>query len=522
MDWKKKLKIPVLTFIILCAMLLIGYAVWYHDSNSAGSSGDAEKSTKSAKSKPVNLTLFSDISDWNAPEWSLRDGTLTKAISDHSDVSLTFNIPAQDADKELSLLLVENKLPDIITVRDSNIIRQLISSGKVWNLREFFLEYKSDSDILKNIPEGTLSDLMYRDDGWYALPTGYRDDDFKENNNTIIWNKALLEKIGINISDVKTESGMLSALKKAEDYRTLHHPQMIPILFDGTHYKDGSLTFMAYSFGASELDSKGRYQNIWTTQGGKEALDFTNTLLETGILNPSYLAYDLPQIQKMMAESSVLCYIGNINELDIDFDNWVSSGAVRSDTGAAPVLQNLSSSSYTLPNTFVSKSCNDLPGTAKLLDYVIGGKMLDDVTNDSQVIPFAVFSNPMWDRTLIGQSYINSNHYKKLHKLRGVYSKEPGLKTYDPRLLTLPVGMFKNHQKLEDNYNSIFEDTTDFISDILSAQSKGEFKKLYSEMLENYSSLRNNDLGNALNSQIEKNRKEFNTSANRKKSSAKK
>lgn len=461
----------------------------------------------SAKKKPVNLTLFSDISDWNAPEWSLKSGTLTKVISDNTDVSLDFDIPAQGADKELSLLLVENKLPDIITVKDQNIIRQLIASGKVWDLNEFFSEYKPNAEILKMISKDTVSEMTYRDGSLYAIPTGYCDDDLDESRNTIIWNKSLLKKIGADTSDVKTKSGMLSVLKKAEKYRDSGKSDLVPVLYDGSNYKDGALTFLAFSFGASELDSKGKYQDIWGTDGGKEALDFTNTLLQSNILRPEYLAYDMPEIQKMMSESDVLCYIGEIPNYDFDPDEWVSTGAVTGDSKEGPVFKKLSSSSYCWPNTFVSKSCTDLPGAAEILDYIVGGKILDNALSGEQLDQLSVFANPIWGERDSGNSLFDLEKYKKIHKLNSVYSSEKNIRTYDSRLLTCPIGFFEKNDKIEDIYNSICDEETEAIAQILSASSKSDFEKYYSQMNRNTSAMGMKDLKKKLDSQIKENRK---------------
>ena len=59
----------------------------------------------------------------------------------------------QDADTQLKILLLNDKLPDLISVVDSTAISQLVSSGKVWRLDEFLQKYKSDSHLLTSFPE---------------------------------------------------------------------------------------------------------------------------------------------------------------------------------------------------------------------------------------------------------------------------------------------------------------------------------------------------------------------------------
>lgn len=99
------------------------------------------------------LTLFSDVTHWNMPKWSFEDGCITKTISEKTGVEITFQIPAMNADRLLSRMLLEDKLPDIISVTDETVIRQLIASGKVWKLDELLENYCPDSHLLTKFPE---------------------------------------------------------------------------------------------------------------------------------------------------------------------------------------------------------------------------------------------------------------------------------------------------------------------------------------------------------------------------------
>lgn len=73
----------------------------------------------------------------------LQSGVLKKEASvpvsqRKTGAYLDFTIPPQDASKKLSLMILKDELPDLIVATDKNVINQLIRSGKVWSLQDFF------------------------------------------------------------------------------------------------------------------------------------------------------------------------------------------------------------------------------------------------------------------------------------------------------------------------------------------------------------------------------------------------
>lgn len=491
--------------VILIVMLLIIAASVLPQLIDRVSADHTAGSTSAAKTKPVSLTLFSDITDWDVPEWSADAGTVTGSISAHTGISLNFVVPAQDADKKLSLLLDSNKLPDIITISDPNMIRQLITSGKVWNLHEFFSEYKPDAQILSKISRQSQSDLTYRDGGWYSLTSGYTTEDLSENYNTIIWNRKLLRRLGLKTDDLRTESDVYAALQQAEAYKRSEDGSMIPVLYDGSSYQSGALMFLAYSFGGSFTDSENNYHNIWETDGGREALLFTSRLLRNGILKPDYLAYDISEIKNILSDedSQVLCYIGNISDIGIDPDEWVSTGAVRADSGASPVMEVQNSTSRFWANTFVSTSCTDLPGAADLLDYIYSGSFLQDSSVDEGLQYFDVFHNPLWQD--VYDESDASGYYEGINALKSVYSTEKDLTTYDSRLVTFKLSFYQKHNDAENIDNRIQEVEADSLAGILSADDDQEFEDSYNAMISEIHTEGGDLLDDVLSAQIRKN-----------------
>lgn len=136
MEYLKKL-----SFISAITVLLTGCSLF-----SASPQAEEEYTT---------LSLFSDVSFWNFPGWSLEDGTVTAGVSKKTGVVLDISNPPQEADKQLSLLLLKDELPDLISVVDSAMFRQLINSGKVWKLDELLQKYSPDSHLLTRFQVGS-------------------------------------------------------------------------------------------------------------------------------------------------------------------------------------------------------------------------------------------------------------------------------------------------------------------------------------------------------------------------------
>ena len=99
----------LLLFLFLGAMAQI-------DLNYFSQLQNAGTSDVSPERKTVSLSLYSDVSDWDGVEWTLDRDTLTACISKQTGVLINTECPVQDADMQLSLLFMENKLPDILAM----------------------------------------------------------------------------------------------------------------------------------------------------------------------------------------------------------------------------------------------------------------------------------------------------------------------------------------------------------------------------------------------------------------------
>ena len=57
-------------------------------------------------------------------------------------------------------MILKDELPDLIVATDKNVINQLIRSGKVWSLQDFFETYCPDSHLLKDFPKPKGTPLL--------------------------------------------------------------------------------------------------------------------------------------------------------------------------------------------------------------------------------------------------------------------------------------------------------------------------------------------------------------------------
>lgn len=343
--------------------------------------------TEEGEDSYARASLFCDVNFWEPPSWSTEEGTITGDITEKTGLALDITVPPQNADAQLSLMLLNDDLPDIISLTNETTISQLITSGKVWDLEEFLKRYCPESHLLKSFPEDIKRELIKRDGGWYAYPSHMNSQDSRKiwkpsskfyedwtnynDNNAIIWNRELLEKAGLTVEEVQTEEQVLAAWDKMKNmHLDVDGEAVIPLLVDGKGYIDPTVKFLEYTFGAERVDENGNYRDILLQPQAEHALLFLNEAIRNGYAAPEQLTYENTKIKSLMAGGNVFCFIGNVANSGIDFTKWVSSGPVLSSGGETPVLgKNLRAPTGWL-STFVSKDCRNPEQVAAWLDYM--------------------------------------------------------------------------------------------------------------------------------------------------------
>lgn len=360
-----------------------------------------EKPTEDVRSKseimePVQLTWFSDVNFYSPPAtWTTDENTVQGQITKATGLTFKMDIPLQEGATKLSLMLVNNSLPDIMTITSNDMMNQLIESGKVWKLEELLKEYDPQSHLLKEFPEDVKEAIVHTQGDWYSYPShinaagartiyppssAYYEEIIKtKNNNAIFFNGDILERAGLTIEDVKTEEQLLAAFEKVKKLNLeVNGELVIPFLIDGSNYKnsmfnDAAIMYLANTFGAMPIDSEGNYRDILMAPEMKHVFKFLNTTVMKGYLDPNAIIMDNSIINDYLVSERVFCFIGNTANIHfhkMENKNFVSPGAILSGEGKVPVLGILQQAGIGWMQTFISKDCKYPDRVAKWLSWM--------------------------------------------------------------------------------------------------------------------------------------------------------
>lgn len=325
-----------------------------------------------------------------------------KTITENTGVTVTATTPADDADTKLNLMMVSGNLPDIITVTNATLIKELIDADLVWSLQEFLETYLPDSHLVNgSFPEDIKERLIARDGGWYTLPSHIISPDNRAYwglnpateelwlstdyrfNNGIIFNKDIMDQLGITEEDVQTESGLLAALEKVKQANLdIDGASVIPLLADGNNFMGGGWkadggavgTFAAF-FGAMPVDADGNWETNFRQDEFRHAVAFLNTCAQKGYIDANQFTFDRAAREAACRAGRVFCFAGNTADTGFyDIDNngfmYYTPGPVLSDDGKVPALgKNMTVGLGWLQN-FVSKGTKNPEAVAKFLDYM--------------------------------------------------------------------------------------------------------------------------------------------------------
>ncbi len=495
------------------------------------------------------VTLFSDVDFWDLPDWSLEEGSISAEISRRTGLAINSEIPPQDAGRILSLRILEDDLPDILALADRNSIHQLAISGKVWDLQELLERYCPDSHLLSGgFPEDMKQELVRRDGAWYAYPSHINSMDAKEiwgsspyydemdqysTTLAVIWNRSLLDRLGLAIEDLQTKEQVLAAFEKAKSQKNADGKALIPLLLDGSFYQEYSLTVLNNSFGAENVGTDGHYANRWLHPAAKEALSFVNTALRKGYASTKDLVANNTKIKSYMASGRVLCFIGNTANAGIAPSEWVSSGPILSESGSRPVLGRDTHMASGWLHTLVSKDCKCPEKIARWLDYMSSeeGMMInnygfegtDYYKNPDGTIQLTEaciqkresyaatgysawwnFGNIAWERTLFPPPAEEDDSYqtKLIECALGSY---PGTYIFNSALFSLPQDYITPDSELGQIQEETALFTENQISRIIAARTDQEFEEAYQYFLSHLEELGIQRLDQAIDRQFQKN-----------------
>jgi ABC-type sugar transport system, periplasmic component len=351
---------------------------------------DKNEQQSSAQNSVDELYWFSDVSGWG-PEtanWSVKESPATKYIEGTIGLKLKIEQPPTDAATKLGLMIATADLPDLMSITDNDVYKQLVEAGKVWDLKSFLEKYDPESHLLKDFPSDVKQALTDTYGDWYSYPSHMESTDNRKvfppddqiwldvvekgANGCIMFNQDIMKELGISQNDVQTEDGFLKALEKVKKsgYQ-VGGQDVIPVMLQANLWISNSLdNIISWNFGVLPVDQNGIYRHKELDPGYKNALKFVNTMVTKGYVDVNSLTIDETALKTYLDAKRVFCWIGNQAAQDKAGTSWTSFGPILASNGAKPVLPVNKSAGTGWIQTLVSKDCKNPEKIAKLLSWV--------------------------------------------------------------------------------------------------------------------------------------------------------
>lgn len=385
---KKCLTAKKVLSAVLSAAMVLGLSACGNTQTSDGSNA-TQSGASDGQTQGGDIYWYSAIAGWGPGNWNGTDTSpLLDTLKEKYGITLTIEQPPTDANTKLGLMIASDDLPDVISTTDADVIKQLVASGKVWDLGEFFTQYDPESHLLQDFPEDIKQVVISNYGGWYSLPSHLNSDDTrklyppcsevyedlvtKASNGAIMFNQTIMNELGITQEDVQTEQGFYEACEKVKNsgYQ-IDGQSVIPVVLHGDLWIDSSLDYvLAPNFGAVQVDENGNYRNIVLSPGYKNALKFVNNCIQKGYLDLNTLTIDENALKTEVESGRVFCWIGNCAQSGKkETVPFVSFGPIVADNGARPVMGVNKAAGAGWIQTFVSKDCENPELVAKMLSF---------------------------------------------------------------------------------------------------------------------------------------------------------
>lgn len=337
----------------------------------------------------AEIYWYSTVTGWGPSGWSsgVTDSPLTQALKDRFGITLNIEEPPTDAETKLGLMIATGDLPDVISSASDDTINELIESGMVYTMEEFLTEYDPDSHLLTDFPEDIKQKLIDTYGGWYSFPSHQESPDLREvytprglyldgleygHNCAVMFNKTIMDELGITLEDVQTEQGFYDTCEKVKTSGyTVNGQPVIPVVLHANDWIRQSLDgIIRETFGVVPVDENGKYRSIELDPGYKNALKFVNTLIVNEYLDVNSMTLDEAAIKVDLEGGRVFCWIGNPAQSGKKEQvPWTSAGPILAENGAKPVAPVNMQAGKGWIQTFVSKECENPEAIAELLSF---------------------------------------------------------------------------------------------------------------------------------------------------------
>lgn len=523
----------------------------------------AESATPAAKTetpvKPVDLTWFSTVGGWNPPQWTTEPATVMGEQTKKTGLTFSFNIPAQDGDTKLNLMMISSSdsFPDVITTIGPDMGKKLVEAGKVWELEEFLKKYDPESHLLKDYPADVKQQMIKHYGGWYAIGSHMTSNDARKvyppssdyfadvakyaENKGVIVNANMMKEAGIALSDLKTEDGVLAALKKVKDMKlTVDGQPVIPLQIHGKNYHGETLQFLQRSFGAMPIDKDGKHRHIYMSPENKHAIQFLFKAAQGGYFDPGQMTTDNAAIEANLLSKRVFMLIGGANMGKYDqLDFWVSPGAILTNEGATPVFPFFSEPDRGWMQTQISKSTKEPEKLAKWLSYVTSAEGMTLNHFGIEGVHYTKDDKGLITRTDEGIQALTDSiktavdifwQFTNMAFLENVqpaptkregtggliemeaktaYARSPEVVRYDASVLKLPGDFYAPGSKNAATRDQIQQFYEAQVAKMVLAKDEAAFNKLYDEFVAKMKQLKVDELNAALDAELQKKSQEM-------------
>ncbi|WP_169082469.1 hypothetical protein [Paenibacillus sp. PL91] len=525
----------VLIALIVVSLLFAGCSS--NGSNETANNSKDENKGSTANdggtTAPSKAVWFSTIDFWNPPTtWSTDPKTVQGAITEKTGLTFEFNIPAQDGDTKLNLMLVSgNDFPDVITVTNDVVVKKLIEADKVWELDEFLKKYDPESHLLTDFPADVKETIIQRDGGFYAYPSHINSEDARAvypptgqfyldlieygSNSGMLVNEKILTEAGLTLDDIKTEAGLLAAFQKIKALNLkVDGAPVIPLLVDGKGFQGPTLGFLQDTFGAMPVDKDGNYRDKLLAPETKEALNFLYKAQKGAYFEPGQMTVDNASVKADIASNRVFTFIGNTADTSFQLnDYWTSSGAILSDTGTKPVLGMNKRAGGGWMKTFISKTAKEPEKLAKWLSFMSSKEGMLLHIYGFEGIHYTLDGNGQLVKTELGlkdaEQYMTTGvsafwpfHHTTFsygtqqapteetdkqavtaNRVQAAFGKSEATEIYNNAAFNLPSDLFDPSSKFANDELQIKTYKEAQIAKIIMAKTDGDFTKLYDEMI---------------------------------------
>jgi len=491
-------------------------------------------------------------STWDQTQYVMR------RITEETGVTISAITPAEDPDTRLNLMIVSGDLPDMMTITNHTLIREMVMAEMVWDIEGFFQTYRPDSHLIHGgFPADIRERLEARDGGWYTIPSHKLSRGGQEiwglhpsteqlwldaryrNNNGVVFNRDIMEMVGITEEELGTESGFLDALQRVHDANlTIDGAAVIPFLPDGAAFRGGSwqgnggaLGTLSEMFGTMRVDADGNFQSGYFTEGYRHAVRFLNTAAQRGLIEATHFTWDRAAREAACRAGRVFAFAGNTADTGFffsDFD-FFTPGVILPDTGATPVLGINDTVGTGWLQTLIAKDTNVPEAVASFLSFmtnteglIIGnygeygidwettpdglftrteeGERKLDNSGVTGVFAFWAFHNQNWDRR---HMYPGVDPGIQPQSARGAH---PATYIYNNAALNqLPGGWIDADPQLFAISNEIYTFAGTALANIILQATDDNFDQLYDEFLERLETLGLRQLDAHVNEAVQQN-----------------